>query len=135
MFRKHQLITCIYSRLTIWTAVAMTDIEYDKETARARSIACSALNQTIGNGTETRLISTANTGWMLGAGWLFFVASLLLNLVYYLIHPSSPELGTWGKAEELEEWTPEQGEEATEETDINQGAESLPLTQSVNKEG
>ena len=115
--------------------MAMTDIEYDEETARARSIACSALNQTIGNGTETRLISTTNTGWMLGTGWLFFLASLLLNLVYYLIHPSSPELGTWGEAEELEEWTPEQGEEATEETDINQGAESLPLTQSVNKEG
>ena len=100
----------------------MTDIEYNMETAS--SIACSALNQTIGN-EETRLISTVNTGWMLGAGWLFFLASLLLNLVYYLIHPSSPEMWTWGKAEELEEWTPEEGED---ETDINQGAESLPLT-------
>ena len=116
--------------MTIWTAVTMTDIVYDEEAGKG--IAYSALNdtQTTGNETGTRLISTANTGWMLGAGWLFFLASLLLNLVYYLIHPSSPELGTWGKAEELEEWTP--GEE---EIDINQGAESLPLTQSVNKEG
>ena len=115
--------------------MTMTDIVYDEEAGKG--IAYSALNgtQTTENGTEPRLISTANTGWMLGAGWLFFLASLLLNLVYYLIHPSSPELGTWGEAEELEEWTPEQGEEATEEIDIHQGAESLPLTQSVNKEG
>ena len=89
----------------------MTDIEYNMETAS--SIACSALNQTIGN-EETRRISTVNTGWMLGAGWLFFQASLLLNLVYYLIHPSSPEMWTWGKAEELEQWTPP-GERQTQE--------------------
>ena len=118
--------------MTIWTAVTMTDIEYNMETAS--SMACSALNgnKTIVNEPETRTISTVTTGWMLGAGWLFFLASLLLNLVYYLIHPSSPEMWTWGKAEELEEWTPE--EEASGETDINQGAESLPLTQSVIKE-
>ena len=84
----------------------MKDIEYDEKAGR--DIACSALNgtQTIVNGLETRLISTTNTGWMLGTGWLFFLASLLLNLVYYLIHPSSPEMWTWGAEEKLEEWTP-----------------------------
>jgi len=117
------VIVTVNLGLTIWTAVTMTDIEYNMETAS--NIACSALNLTIVNGTETRLISTTNTGWMLGSGWLFFLASLLLNLVYYLIHPSSPEMWIWGKAEELEEWKPE---EASEESDINQGTESLPLT-------
>ena len=107
----------------------MTDIEYDEKTAM--SIACSALNQTIVNETETRTISTTNTCLMMGTGWLFFLASHLLNLIYYLIHPSSPEMWTWGKVEELEEWTPE---ETTEETDINQSEDSLPLNQSVIKE-
>ena len=113
----------------------MTDIEYNKETAR--SITCSALNGTksIVNETETRHISTVNTGWMLGAGWLFFLASLLLNLIYYLIHPSSPEMWTWGKIEDLEEWKPEEATEETYDTAITQGAESLPLTKSVTKEG
>ena len=51
-------------------------------------------------------ISSWDTGRMLGAGWLLYLCSLLLNLLYYKMHPSSPELGTWGAAEELEEWTP-----------------------------
>ena len=87
----------------------MTDIEYNMETAS--SIACSALNQTIGN-EETRLISTVNTGWMLGTGWILFALSQVLNFIFYKMHPSSPEMWTWGAAEELEEWTPpeEEGE-------------------------
>ena len=51
-------------------------------------------------------ISSWDTGRMLGAGWLLYLCSLILNLLYYKMHPSSPELGTWGAAEELEEWTP-----------------------------
>ena len=103
----------------------MKDIEYDEKAGRG--IACSALNgtQTIVNGTETRLISTTNTGWMLGIGWILFAFSQILNFIFYKMHPSSPEMWTWGKAEELEEWSPEEEED---ETDINQGAESLPLT-------
>ena len=94
------------NRLTIWTAVTMTDIVYDEKSGTG--IACSALNvtQTIGNGTGTRTITTADTGWMLGAGWLFYLASFLLNLLYYKLHPSGPEFCSWGKEEELEEWTP-----------------------------
>ena len=85
----------------------MTDIEYDAE-ARA-GIPISGLNvtQTIGNGTEPRLISTTDTGRMLGAGWLLYLASLILNFIFYKMHPSSPEMWTWGAGEELEEqWTP-----------------------------
>ena len=55
---------------------------------------------------ELRTITPANVGWLLGAGWMFYFVSLLLNLVYYLMHPSSPEMWTWGAEEELEEWTP-----------------------------
>ena len=88
--------------MTIWTAVTMTDI--DVETGRDFS----NQTQTIGNGTETetRPISTTNTGWMLGTGWILFVLSQVLNFIFYKLHPSSPEMWTWGKAEELEEWEP-----------------------------
>ena len=55
---------------------------------------------------EFRTITPTHVAWMLGAGWMFYFVSLLLNLVYYLMHPSSPEMWTWGAAEELEEWTP-----------------------------
>ena len=55
---------------------------------------------------ELRTITPTHVGWLLGAGWMFYLGSLLLNLVYYLMHPSSPEMWTWGAAEELEEWTP-----------------------------
>ena len=58
-----------------------------------------------------RTITAANVGWLLGAGWMFYFASLLLNLVYYTMHPSSPEMWTWGAEEKLEEWTPPGGRE------------------------
>ena len=51
-------------------------------------------------------ITTGDTGRMLGAGWLLFLGSQILNLVFYQMHPSSPEMWTWGKAEKIEEWTP-----------------------------
>ena len=60
---------------------------------------------------ELSTITPANVGWLLVLGWMFYFVSLLLNLVYYLMHPSSPEMWTWGAAEELEEWTtPEEKE-------------------------
>ena len=34
-------------------------------------------------------ISRRNIAWMLGAGWMFFLASQCLNFVFYKIHPSS----------------------------------------------
>ena len=96
--------------MTILTAVTMTDIEYDEETNR--DISCSNQTQTIiiGNGTkpETRTISTTNTGWMLGTGWILFAFSQVMNFIFYKLHPSSPEMWTWGKAEELEEWEPQE---------------------------
>ena len=58
-----------------------------------------------------RTITTTNTGWMLGVGWMFYFSSLVLNFFYYLIHPSSPELFIWGKTNVLEDWNaPEDGE-------------------------
>ena len=52
-----------------------------------------------------RDITAADTGRMLGAGWLLFMLSQMLNYLYYKMHPSSPEMGTWGKAEIVqEEW-------------------------------
>ena len=67
------------------------------------------INDTEGN---PRTITRANVLWMLGAGWLSYLISMLLNILYYAIHPSSPELGTWGMAEEIEEWKPRVEREA-----------------------
>ena len=92
-------------RLTIWTAVNMTDVEVDEKAVTDNTWSGLNVTQTTVNGTETRLISTGVTGRMLGAGWLLYLCSLVLNLLYYKMHPSSPELGTWGAREELEEWT------------------------------
>ena len=80
----------MFSRLTIWTAAIMKDIQiFRNEEGKAE---------------ELRTITAANVGWLLGAGWMFYLGSLLLNLVYYLMHPSSPEMWTWGAEEKLEEW-------------------------------
>ena len=51
-------------------------------------------------------ITTGVTARMLGAGWLLYLASLIFNFIFYKMHPSSPEMWTWGAEEELEEWTP-----------------------------
>ena len=67
-----------------------------------------------------RTITTTNVGWLLGAGWMFYFGSLLLNLVYYLMHPSSPEMWTWGAEEKLEEWTPPGGTEMRRQSDRGQ---------------
>ena len=57
-------------------------------------------------------ITTGVTARMLGAGWLLYLASLILNFIFYKMHPSAPEMWTWGAEEELEEWTPpEEAEE------------------------
>ena len=97
-----------FTRLTIWTAVNMTDIRFDEEARRGIGIGCPGLNvtQAVGNGTAPHPITTADTGKMLGAGWLLYLASLILNFILYKMHPSSPEMWTWGVEEELEEWTP-----------------------------
>ena len=76
-----------------------------------------------GKAEELRTITPANVGWLLGAGWMFYFASLLLNLVYYLMHPSSPEMWTWGAAEELEEWTPPGEREMRKQTNRGQQSE------------
>ena len=69
---------------------------------------------------ELRTITGANVGWLLGAGWMFYFVSLVLNLVYYLMHPSSPEMWTWGAKRELKEWTPPE-EKQTQEKEIEFG--------------
>ena len=82
----------MFFRLTIWTAVIKKDVQIvvnNQDSAEA-----------------LRTITAANVGWLLGIGWMFYFGSLLLNLVYYLIHPSSPEMWTWGAQEKLEVWTP-----------------------------
>ena len=77
-----------------------------------------------GKAEELRTITPANVGWLLGAGWMFYFVSLLLNLVYYLMHPSSPEMWTWGAAEELEEWTPPEKTETVMRKQSNREQES-----------
>ena len=72
---------------------------------------------------NARTITPSNIGWMLGIGWMFYFVSQLLNFIYYLMHPSSPEMWTWGKEETVEEWTlpPEetQTQEKKGESEIN----------------
>ena len=85
-----------FCRLTIWTIVLMSKM--------------TEMNVTDEEG-NLRTITADNLSWMLGVGWMFYICSLLLNLAYYKMHPSSPEMWTWGAVEELEEWTPTGEEE------------------------
>ena len=66
---------------------------------------------------KLRTITTTNVSWLLASGWMFYFCSLLLNLVYYLMHPSSPEMWTWGREEKLQEWTPPEENEREERKD------------------
>ena len=79
-----------------------------------------------------RTITTADTGRILGAGWLLYFFSLILNLVYYLMHPSSPEIWTWGAEEELEDWTPPDEKESIkqEQTQSQPEPSQIKLTES-----
>merc|ERR1711971_692125 len=92
---------------------------YDEDTNR--DISCSNQTQIIGNviKPETRPIPTTNTGWMLGTGWILFVFSQVMNFIFYKLHPSSPEMWTWGKAEELEEWEPQETQTQAEGDEMN----------------
>ena len=60
-------------------------------------------------------ITTGVTARMLWAGWLLYLASIILNFIFYKMHPSSPEMWTWGAEEELEEWTPPEEAQAQKE--------------------
>ena len=103
--------------MTIWTAVTMTDIEYDAEAGVGIPFPGLNVTKTINNGTELRprLISASDTGRMMGAGWLLYLASIILNHIFYKMHPSSPKMWTWGAEEELEVWTPPEEATAHEE--------------------
>ena len=41
---------------------------------------------------EAHPISKYNTGWMMGAGWIFFSASFISNYIFYMIHPSATDV-------------------------------------------
>ena len=114
-------------RLTIWTAVIMKDIEITdlgKDAAVkltcVEHFLCSIFycNTPIHKAEELRNITTTNVSWLLVAGWMSYFGSMLLNLAYYMMHPSSPEMCTWGAEEELEEWTPT-GQRETERRQAN----------------
>ena len=64
---------------------------------------------------NARTITQDNIGWMLGIGWMLYIGSQLLNFIYYKMHPSSPEMWTWGKKETVEEWTLPPEETQTQE--------------------
>ena len=64
---------------------------------------------------NVRTITPANIGWMLGIGWMFYLGSQILNLVYYKLHPSSPKMFNWGREETLEGWTPPEETQTPEE--------------------
>ena len=64
---------------------------------------------------NSRTITPTNISWMLFTGWMFYLGSLILNLVYYKLHPSSPKMFTWGAEEKLEGWTPPEETQAQKE--------------------
>ena len=64
---------------------------------------------------EELKITTGVTARMLWAGWLLYLASLILNFIFYKMHPASPEMWTWGAEEELEEWAPPEEAPAQEQ--------------------
>ena len=37
-------------------------------------------------------IGKYNTGWILGAGWIFFGVSFLFQYIFYKIHPSATDV-------------------------------------------
>ncbi len=37
-------------------------------------------------------ITKSNISWMLVAGWLFYLASCVLNIIFYMIHPSFADI-------------------------------------------
>ena len=39
---------------------------------------------------NTHCVPPFSIYWMLGAGWIFMFLSFILNLIFYMIHPSSP---------------------------------------------
>ena len=82
-----------YFRLTIWTVELIKKITEIKVTDEEEN---------------ERTITPTNISWMLVTGWMFYIGSMVLNVVYYKLHPSSPEMWTWGKKERLEEWTPQE---------------------------
>ena len=85
---------------------------------------------------EFRTITPTHVAWMLGAGWMFYFVSLLLNLVYYLMHPSSPEMWTWGAAEELEEWTPPEEKKTRRRRQTDRGPKNqIETSQTLFREG
>ena len=63
---------------------------------------------------NSRSITPTNIGWMLRVGWMFYLGSLILNLFYYKLHPTSPKMCNWRK-EELEEWSPPRETQTQEE--------------------
>ena len=76
---------------------------------------------------KLRTITTTNISWLLASGWIFYFVSLLLNLVYYRIHPSSPKLCTWGALEELEVWSPEEKDTPKDTDHSISGQENIRL--------
>ena len=62
-----------------------------------------------------RTITPTTIKWMLFIGWTFYIASLILNHVYYKLHPSSPKMFNWGREETLEGWTPPEETQTPEE--------------------
>ena len=85
--------------MSIWTAVIAKDIQIPRT------------DQDAAEKLRTTTITAGCVSWLLGIGWIFYFGSLFLNLVYYLMHPSSPEMWTWGAEEKLEEWTPPEEKE------------------------
>ena len=64
----------------------------------------------------------------------------VLNLLYYKLHPSGPEFCSWGKEEELEEWTlpKDEGEPVLDSVDgenlngnLKENIEMTPLIQGI----
>ena len=81
--------------MTIWTALTMTDIEYDAEAGTGIPIpGLNVTTQAIGNGSETRLISTTDTGRMLHYGLVGWLNQKKKKFSFFLIKIT---ISTWGK--------------------------------------
>ena len=64
---------------------------------------------------KTRIIKIHNIIWMLVVGWMFYIVSMVLHCIYYIMHPSSPDIWSCGNEEQLEEWTPPEETQPQEE--------------------
>ena len=65
-----------FYRLTVWTAIFVSNDKVELILVDVNGIAHN--------------LTKENVNKLLGFGWVFYTLAIIFNLIYYMIHPSSP---------------------------------------------